>query len=228
MTNALFQDQFLTNYTKSCFTTLASNTASTDRVITLTNSPITSTQTQDSMSSGQRWFVSSSAAPSYEADNNTAALLSYATVGVKGLPLPNTGGALDCYTSPSGWDLLGSPEISNKSLSVWVPDATLERSTQPNYLQEDGDILEMDRSTLEGNDVDDLTWTETQSSIKSVDSSDFRILEGVKQKDISPPVTPVSEVQTALKTVSPALQDNDRDGVKEPSIFHFKMTTCED
>ncbi|XP_056590179.1 T-box brain protein 1 isoform X1 [Triplophysa dalaica] len=191
MTNSLFQDQFLNSYTKSCFTTLASNTSSSDRVITLTNSPITQTQTQDSMTSGQRWFVSSSAAPSYEADINTAALFSYATVGVKSLP--NTGG-LDCYTSPSGWDLMDSAEISNKTSNLTGWDATLERSTQPNYLQVDGDILEMDRSTLEGNDAGDLTWTETQSSIKSVDSSDFRILQEVKHT--SPSISPLSEVQT--------------------------------
>lgn len=216
MTNALFQDQFLNSYTKSCFPTLASTTASTDRVITLTNSPITSTQTQDSMTPGQRWFVSPSAAPSYETDINTAALLSYAPVGVKGLP--NTAGALDCYTGPSGWDLMSSAEIGNKTTNLSGWDATLERS---NYLQEDGDILEMDRSTLEGNDAGDLTWT--QSSIKSVDSSDFRILEEVKHT--SPSITPISEVQTALTTDSQVSRDNDTNGVKEPGIFHYNTQT---
>ncbi|XP_055039875.2 T-box brain protein 1 [Misgurnus anguillicaudatus] len=220
MTNSLFQDQFFNSYTKSCFTTLTPHTGTTDQAITFTNSLITSAQTQDStMASGQRWFVPSS---SGESDVNAETLLSYTTVGVKGLH--NSTGALDCYTSPSGWDILGSPEISNKTsgLPGWDLDGSLERTTQPNYLQEERDILEMDRSTLEGNEAADLTWTETQSSIKSVDSSDLKILEEVKQ---TPSITSVSQDHTALKTDTQVSQGNERTGVTESDLFHLNSQT---
>ncbi|KAK2874388.1 hypothetical protein Q8A67_021541 [Cirrhinus molitorella] len=175
MTSALFQEQFVNSYTKSCFPTLTSDPGTADRTLTFTNSLATSNQSQE------RWFVSSAAAPSYETDINSAALLSYA--------LPVTGGtssSLDYYTSATGWDSQGSLKNSNKGISNlpgWVLDATLERSPQLNYMSEDGDMLEIDRSALgvseemEGKDATDSTWNKSQASIKSVDSSDLRIME---------------------------------------------------
>uniref|UniRef100_A0A673ITM2 T-box brain protein 1-like n=1 Tax=Sinocyclocheilus rhinocerous TaxID=307959 RepID=A0A673ITM2_9TELE len=192
MTSTLFQEQFVNSYTKSCFPTLTPDPGLA-----------TSNQSQESsLASGQHWLVSSTAAPLYETDINTAALLSYATAGVKGLPF--TGGtstSLDYYTSSAGWDSQGSLENSSKTSSIlpgWVLDAGLERSTRSNYMPEDGDRLEIDRSALgvskelEGEDATDSTWTETQSSIKSVDS---RISEEAQLKN--PSISPVSDVQTA-------------------------------
>ncbi|XP_039513498.1 T-box brain protein 1 isoform X3 [Pimephales promelas] len=185
-----------------------------------------SDQTQEGSNSGQRWFVSSSAAPSYETDINTAALLSYATAGVKGLPFTSTGGtgnSLDYYTSAAGWDSRGSLENSSKTASNlpgWVMDTTLARSTQANYMLEDGNMLEIDRSALEvseeleGKDASDSTWTETQSSIKSVDSSDLRILEESQQRNSS--ISLVSDVQTA-KDIQLS-QNRERN---ESDFFHF-------
>uniref|UniRef100_A0A672QZ98 T-box transcription factor TBX21 n=1 Tax=Sinocyclocheilus grahami TaxID=75366 RepID=A0A672QZ98_SINGR len=191
MTSTLFQEQFVNSYTKSCFPTLTPDPGLA-----------TSNQSQESsLASGQHWFVSSTAAPLYDTDINTAALLSYATAGVRGLPF--TGGTstnLDYYTSSAGWESQGSLENSSKTSSIlpgWVQDAGLERSTRSNYMPEDGDRLEIDRSALgvskelESEDATDLTWTETQSSIKSVDS---RISEEAQLKN--PSISPVSDVQT--------------------------------
>ncbi|XP_077059113.1 T-box brain protein 1 isoform X3 [Siphateles boraxobius] len=192
-----------------------------------------SDQTQESSNSGQRWFVSSSAAPSYETDINTAALLSYATAGVKGLPFTSTGGtsnSLDYYTNATGWDSRGSLENSSKTASNlpgWVIDTTLGRSTQANYMLEDGNMLEIDRSALEvseelqGKNATDSTWTETQSSIKSVDSGDLRILEEAQQRNSS--ITPVSDVQTA-KDIQLS-QNRERNVIKESDFFHFGTQT---
>ncbi|KAK7119596.1 hypothetical protein R3I94_021427 [Phoxinus phoxinus] len=231
MTSALFQEQLVNSYTKSCFTTLSPDPGTTDRPLMLTNS--LSDQTQESSNSGQRWFVSSSAAPSYETDINTAALLSYATAGVKGLPFTSTGGTSNCldyYTSATGWDSRGSLENSSKTASNlpgWVIDTTLGRSTQANYMLEDGNMLEIDRSALEvseeleGKDGTDSTWAETQSSIKSVDSGDLRILEEAQQRNSS--ITLVSDVQTA-KDIQ-VLQNRGRNVIKESDFFHFGTQT---
>ncbi len=194
MTSTVFPEQFVNSYTKSCFPTLSPDAGLA-----------TSTQSQESsLASGQHWLVSSTAAPSYEADVNTTALLSYATTGVKGLPF--TGGistSLDYYTSAAGWDSQGLLENSSKTssnLPGWVLDAGLERSTQSNYMPEDGDMLEIDRSALgvskelEGEDAMDSTWTETKPSIKSVDSSALSISEEAHLKSLS--ISPVSDVQT--------------------------------
>lgn len=141
MTSTLFQEQFVNSYTKSFFPSLTPDPGLAS-----------SNQSQESsLASGQHWLVSSTAAPLYETNINTAALLSYATAGVKGLPF--TGGtstSLD-YTSATGWDSRGSLENSSKTSSIlpgWVLDAGLERSTQSYYIPEDGDMLEMDRSAL--------------------------------------------------------------------------------
>ncbi|KTF95661.1 hypothetical protein cypCar_00009939 [Cyprinus carpio] len=142
MTSTLFQEQFVNSYTKSFFPSLTPDPGLAS-----------SNQSQESsLASGQHWLVSSTASPLYETDINTAALLSYATAGVKGLPF--TGGtstSLDYYTSATGWDSRGSLENSSKTSSIlpgWVLDAGLERSTQSYYIPEDGDMLEMDRSAL--------------------------------------------------------------------------------
>uniref|UniRef100_A0A8C1M932 T-box transcription factor TBX21 n=1 Tax=Cyprinus carpio TaxID=7962 RepID=A0A8C1M932_CYPCA len=144
MTSTLFQEQFVNSYTKSFFPSLTPDPGLAS-----------SNQSQESsLASGQHWLVSSTASPLYETDINTAALLSYATAGVKGLPF--TGGtstSLDYYTSATGWDSRGSLENSSKTSSIlpgWVLDAGLERSTQSYYIPEDGDMLEMDRSDLGG------------------------------------------------------------------------------
>ncbi|XP_051768071.1 T-box brain protein 1 isoform X1 [Ctenopharyngodon idella] len=229
MTSTLFQEQFVNSYTKSCFTTLNPDSVTTDRPITLTNS-LTNQSQESSTASGQRWFVSSSASPSYETDVNAAALLSYTTAGVKGLPFTSTGGtsnSLDYYTSAAGWDSKGLLDNSSKTISNlpdWVMDVTHERSTQPNYMPEDGDMLEIDRSSLEvseeleGKDAADSTWTETQSSIKS---SDLRILEEAQQRNSS--VTPDSDVQTA-KDIQVS-QNRERNVIKESDFFHFNTQT---
>uniref|UniRef100_A0A671MWH2 T-box brain protein 1-like n=1 Tax=Sinocyclocheilus anshuiensis TaxID=1608454 RepID=A0A671MWH2_9TELE len=174
-TSTLFQEQFVNSYTKSCFPTLTPDPGLA-----------TSNQSQESsLASGQHWLVSSTAAPLYETDINTAALLSYATAGVRGLPF--TGGtstSLDYYTSSAGWDSQGLLENSSKTSSIL-----------PGW---DEDRLEIDRSALgvskelEGEDATDSTWTETQSSIKPVDS---RISEEAQLKN--PSISPVSDVQTA-------------------------------
>uniref|UniRef100_A0A8C1MPX9 T-box transcription factor TBX21 n=1 Tax=Cyprinus carpio TaxID=7962 RepID=A0A8C1MPX9_CYPCA len=153
MTSALFQEQFVNSYTKPCFPTLPPDPGTNDRTLKFTNSLVTSNQTQESSTvSEQRWFVSSAAAPSYETDINTAALVSYATAGVKGLPFTGgTSNSLDYYTSASGWDSRASQENGSKTISNlpgWVLDANLERSTESNYTPEDGDMLEMDPSAL--------------------------------------------------------------------------------
>ncbi|XP_693121.2 T-box brain protein 1 isoform X1 [Danio rerio] len=220
MPSALFQEQFVDSYTKSCFTT-----GTLERGLEFTNSIMTSNQTQESsVTSGQRWFVSSPSVPSYEADVDTAALLSYTTAGVKNLPFTSTGGSsnsLDYYTSTAGWDSRvslenGSKTISN--LSGWVLDATLERSMQPNYLPDDRELMERSSlgvsAELRGKDVVDSTWTDTQSSIKSVDSSDLRILEEAPKDDSS--IRPDSEDQAAED-----VQNRARNGIKESGFFHF-------
>ncbi|XP_067287276.1 T-box brain protein 1 isoform X2 [Pseudorasbora parva] len=230
MTSALFQEQFVNSYTKSCFTTLSPDPGTTDRHLTLTNSLTNQTQ-ESSAASGQRWFVSSSGAPSYETDINTAALLSYATAGVKGLPSTSTGGAsnsLDYYACAAGWDSRGLLENSSKTVSNlpgWGTDATLERSAQLNYMPEDRDMLEIHGSALEvseeleGKDATDSTWTET--SIESVDSSDLRILEEAQQRNSC--ITPVSGVHTAKD--SQVSQNRERNLIKEPDFFHFDTQT---
>lgn len=218
MPSALFQEQFVDSYTKSCFTT-----GTPERGLEFTNSIMTSNQIQESsVTSGQRWFVSSPSAPSYEADVDTAALLSYTTVGVKSLPFTSTSGSsnsLDYYTSTVGWDSRGLLENGSKTisnLSGWVLDATLERSMQPNYLP-DGELVERSSlgvsEELGGKDVDS-TWTDTQSSIKSVDSSDLRILEEAPKDNLS--IHPDSEVQAAED-----VQNRARNGIKESGFFHF-------
>ncbi|XP_016299084.1 T-box brain protein 1-like [Sinocyclocheilus anshuiensis] len=214
-TSTLFQEQFVNSYTKSCFPTLTPDPGLA-----------TSNQSQESsLASGQHWLVSSTAAPLYETDINTAALLSYATAGVRGLPF--TGGtstSLDYYTSSAGWDSQGLLENSSKTSSIlpgWVLDAGLERSTRSNYLPEDEDRLEIDRSALgvskelEGEDATDSTWTETQSSIKPVDS---RISEEAQLKN--PSISPVSDVQTAKD-----MQNRVKNGIKESDFFHFDTQT---
>ncbi|XP_051528087.1 T-box brain protein 1 [Myxocyprinus asiaticus] len=242
MASGLFQDQFVKNCTKSSFTSLTTDPSTSDRAVPFTNSLVTSTQNQESTTtSGQRWFVSPPAASSYETDINAAALLPYATVGVKGLPLPDiggTGGVLEYYSSPPGWNSQGSIENSNKTSNQpgWVLDGTPEGLNQPNYLSEDVDMMRINRSTLgvpeslEGQDIVDSTWTETPSSIKSVDSSDLRILEEARQKNTSPFITPVSGVHNTLKTDMQVSQDNERKGVKESDFIHFnsQTTTCAD
>ncbi len=218
MTSTLFQEQFVNSYTNSCFPTFSPDPGLA-----------TSNQSQESsLASGQHWLVSSTAAPSNEADINTVALLSYATAGVKGLPF--TGGtstSLDYYTSAAGWDSRGSLENSSKTssnLSGWILDAGLERSTQSNYMPEDGDMLEIGRSALavskqlEGEDATDSTWTETQSSFKSVDSSDLRISEEAHLKN--PSISPVSDFQTVKD-----MQNRAKNGNKESDFFHFDTQT---
>ncbi|XP_026076740.1 T-box brain protein 1 [Carassius auratus] len=207
MTSALFQEQFVNGYTKPCFPTLPPDAGTTDRTLKFTNSLVTSNQTQESSTvSEQSWFVSSAAAPSYQTDINTAAVVSYATAGVKGLPFTgDTSHSLDYYTSAAGWDSRGSQENGSKTilnLPGWFLDVDLERSAQSNYMPEDGDMLEMDPSALgvseelEGKDATDLTWTsQNRSSIKSVNSSDLRISEEARLKNHS--IDPVSDVQTA-------------------------------
>ncbi|KAL0181492.1 hypothetical protein M9458_023898, partial [Cirrhinus mrigala] len=166
------------HYTKSCFPALTSDPGTADRTLTFTSLATANQSQEGSTTSGQRWFVSSTAAPSYETDINTAALLSYATSGVKGLPFTSgTSSSLDYYSSVAGWDSQGLLENSSKGISNlpgWILDATLERSTQLNYMhEEDRDMLEIDGSALgvseelEGKDAMDSTWTKTQSSIKS-------------------------------------------------------------
>uniref|UniRef100_A0A671N4K0 T-box brain protein 1-like n=1 Tax=Sinocyclocheilus anshuiensis TaxID=1608454 RepID=A0A671N4K0_9TELE len=180
-TSTLFQEQFVNSYTKSCFPTLTPDPGLA-----------TSNQSQESsLASGQHWLVSSTAAPLYETDINTAALLSYATAGVRGLPF--TGGtstSLDYYTSSAGWDSQGLLENSNRSaLGV--------------------------SKELEGEDATDSTWTETQSSIKPVDS---RISEEAQLKN--PSISPVSDVQTAKD-----MQNRVKNGIKESDFFHFDTQT---
>lgn len=210
MTSTLFPEQFVNSYTKSCFPTLSPDPGLA-----------TSTQSQESsLASGQNWLVSSNAAQSHEADINTTAV-SYATMGVKGLPF--TGGtstSLDYYTSAAGWGSLENSSKTSSNLLGWVLDAGLERSTQSNYMPEDGDMLEIDRSALgvskelEGEDATDSTWTETKPSIKSVDSSALRIWEEAHLK--SPSISPVSDVQTVKD-----MQNRAKNGNKESDYFSF-------
>lgn len=230
MTSSLFQEQFVNSYTKSCFPALTSDPGTADRTLTFT-SLATSNQSQEgSTTSGQRWFVSSAPAPSYETDINTAALLSYATPGVKDLPFTSgTSYSLDYYSSAAGLDSRGSLENSSKGISNlpgWILDTTLERSTQLNYMHEaDGDMLEIDGSALgvseelEGKDAMDSTWTETQSSIKSVDSSDLSILEEAQLKN--PSISPVSDVAKDMQV----LPNKAKDGIKESDLFYFENKT---
>ncbi|XP_026131074.1 T-box brain protein 1-like [Carassius auratus] len=218
MTSSLFQEQFVSSYTQSFFPTFTPDPGLA-----------TANQSQESsLGSGQHWLVSSTAAPLYESDINTAALLSCATVGVKGLPFTgSTSTSLDYYTSATGWNSQGSLENSSKTSSIlptWVLDAGLERSTQSNYIPEDEDMLEIDRSALgvskklEGEDATDSTWTETQSSIKSVKSSDVRISSEAQLKN--PSISPVSDIQTAKD-----MQNRAKNGIKESDFFHFDTQT---
>ncbi|XP_043107882.1 T-box brain protein 1 [Puntigrus tetrazona] len=205
MTSTLFQEQFVNSYTKSCFPTLTPGLA-------------TSNQSQESSSaSGQHWFVSSTAAPSYETDISTAALLSYATAGVKALPFTgDTSTSLDYYTSVAGWDSRGSLESASKTSSIppgWVLDAGLERPAQSNYMAEEGDLLDIDQSALavskelEAEDDTGSTWAKTRPCIKPVDSSDLRISEEAHLK--SSALSPVSDVQTAKGSGENGFQGSD-------------------
>uniref|UniRef100_A0A673JVA4 T-box transcription factor TBX21 n=1 Tax=Sinocyclocheilus rhinocerous TaxID=307959 RepID=A0A673JVA4_9TELE len=198
MTSALFQEQFVNSYTTPCFPTLTPDPGTTDRTLKFTKSLVTSNQTQESSTaSGQRWFVSSAAAPSYETDINTAALLSYTTAGVKGLPFTGcTSNSLDYYTSATGWDSRGSQENSNPS-ALGVSEE------------------------LEGKDATDLTWSKTQSSIKSVSSSDLRILGEAQLKN--PSINSVSDVQTAKDTQ--VSQNRAKNEIIESDFFHLDAQT---
>ncbi len=91
-------------------------------------------------------------------------------------------------------------------------------------MPEDGDMLEVDRSALgvskelESEDATDSTWTETQSSIKSADSSALRISEEAHLKN--PSISPVSDVQTVKN-----MQNRAKNGNKESDFFHFDTQT---
>lgn len=185
-----------------------------ERALPFTNSLIGSEQAED------RWFNNRLDFPAstYDAADLTGSLPSLlpyppAAGGVKGQTLSaaqNSGRALTAYcATQSGWESRGA------ALPSWITESSFERS----YLSGDGNT-EKDATAPEvseaskDKDAADSGWTETPSSVKSVDSGDSGIFEQAKRKRMSPPV---SEEHSPLKTDLL----NAHDGARSISYFTF-------
>ncbi|KAK2868844.1 hypothetical protein Q7C36_000715 [Tachysurus vachellii] len=205
-TSSLLQDQFVGHYSGPA--------GSVERALSFTNSLGGSEQAED------RWFNNRLDFPAstYEAADLTGSLPSLlpypATAGVKGQTLsasPTSGRALPAYcATQAGW------ESRATGLPSWITETSFERS----YLSEDGLNVEKDETApivseaSKDKDAADSGWTETPSSVKSVDSGDSGIFEQAKRKRMSPPV---SEEQSPLKRDL----HNAHDGARNMNYFTF-------
>lgn len=167
-----------------------------------------------------RWFNNRLDFPAstYDAADLTGSLPSLlpypAAAGVKGQTLsaaPTSGRVLPAYcATQAAW------ESRAAGLPSWITENSFERS----YLSEDGNA-EKDATAQEvseaskDKDAPDSGWTETPSSVKSVDSGDSGIFEQAKRKRMSPPV---SEEHSPLKT---DLLINAHDGNRNMNYFTF-------
>ncbi|XP_076880745.1 T-box brain protein 1 [Brachyhypopomus gauderio] len=236
MATSLFQDQFVSNYPKSCFSSPGSGPG-VDRVVPFTNSLAPSQHADESATaSAQRWFVNRLDFPpsTYDTTGATdftgnATLLSYTSTGVRGLPLPGTGGsarALGYYANQTGWESQSSPQYCSKpvvGLPGWISDTGFERSGSV-YVNEGHVGKEENALGLSEDPKDtepaDATWVGTPSSIKSIDSSDSGIFEQGKRKRMSPPG---SDVPSPPKT--DLLTTHERNGTRNVNYFSFYSQT---
>lgn len=185
-----------------------------ERVLPFPNSLASSEQAED------RWFNNRLDFPAstYDAAELTGSLPSLlpypSAAGVKGQTLstaPTSGRALPAYCATQvGW------ESRAAGLPSWITESSFERS----YLSEDGttekDVIAPEVSEAnKDKDAADSGWTETPSSVKSVDSGDSGIFEQAKRKRMSPPV---SEEHSPLKT---DLLINAHDGGRNINYFTF-------
>lgn len=206
--SSLLHDQFAGHY--------PGPGASVERALPFPNPLAGSEQAED------RWFHNRLDFPSsaYDAADLTGSLPSLlpypAAAGVKAQALsaaPTSGRALPAYcATQAGW------ESRAACLPSWVTERSFERS----YLSEDGDT-EKDTPAQDvseahrDKDAGDSGWTETPSSVKSVDSGDSGIFEQAKRKRMSPPG---SEEHSPLKT---DLIGND--GARNINYFTFYSQT---
>ncbi|XP_017333173.1 T-box brain protein 1 [Ictalurus punctatus] len=186
---------------------------SVERALPFSNSLVGTEQAED------RWFNNRLDFPAstYDAADLTGSLPSLlpypAAPGVKGQTLsatPTSGRALSGYcATQAGWESRGA------GLPSWITESSFERA----YLSEDGST-EKDATAPEVSDANkdkdaaDSGWTETPSSVKSVDSGDSGIFEQAKRKRMSPPV---SEEHSPLKTDLL----NAHDGARNMNYFTF-------
>uniref|UniRef100_A0A4W4FXW0 T-box domain-containing protein n=2 Tax=Electrophorus electricus TaxID=8005 RepID=A0A4W4FXW0_ELEEL len=220
MAASLFQDQFVTNYPKPCFSSSGPGPGA-ERALPFSSSMVTSQHAEESAaSSAQRCLVNRLDFPApYDAAGATdftgnAALLSYTSTGGKGLPLPGTG----YYTHQAGWECQSAPQYCSKSvtgLPAWLSETGFDGGAE-----KDANALGIPENPKD-KDPADGSWEDTPSSIKSIDSSDSGIFEQVKRKRMSPPVTPASEVPSPLKTDLLTPNEGERCGVRNGNYFSF-------
>ncbi|KAF7703667.1 hypothetical protein HF521_022674 [Silurus meridionalis] len=205
--SALLHDQFVGHY--------SGPGGSMERALPFPNSLACSDQTEDRWFNGRLDFPAST----YDAADLTGSLPSLLpypnAAGVKGPALsaaPSSGRALSAYcATQAGWESRAAG-----GLPSWITESSFERS----YLSEDGSA-EKDNAAPEvsdsskDKDVTDLGWTETPSSVKSVDSGDSGIFEQAKRKRMSPPVP---EEHSPLK---PELLTAAQDGARNMNYFTF-------
>ncbi|XP_048877740.1 T-box brain protein 1b [Brienomyrus brachyistius] len=246
MAGSFLQDQFVSTYAKSRFHPGTGTGPGTDRSVPLSNSLLSPQQADETAAaSPQRWFVTPAnnrldfATSAYDAAaaadfaGNAATLLSYAAAGVKALPLPAAGCSarpLGYYADPSGWGARTPPQYCSKSssvLSCWPPNSAGSRTSASNYVVDEGDTLATERSPLGSSedakpkDLSESSWTETPSSIKSIDSSDSGIFEQAKRRRISPSATPVSETASPLKSEMLPTRECEKNCAKDVGYYSF-------
>lgn len=246
MAGSFLQDQFVSTYAKSRFHPGTGTGPGTDRSVPLSNSLLSPQQADETAAaSPQRWFVTPAnnrldfATSAYDAAaaadfaGNAATLLSYAAAGVKALPLPAAGCSgrpLGYYADPSGWGARTPPQYCSKSssvLSCWPPNSAGSRTSASNYVVDEGDTLATERSPLGASedakpkDLSESSWTETPSSIKSIDSSDSGIFEQAKRRRISPSATPVSETASPLKSEMLPTRECEKNCAKDVGYYSF-------
>lgn len=247
MPSSFLQDQFVSTYAKSRFHPGMGTGPGTERSVPLGNSLLSPQQSEEPTvdTPPQRWFVTPAnnrldfAASAYDAADfagNAATLLSYAAAGVKALPLPTAGCSnrpLGYYADPSGWGGRTPPQycgVNSKPGSVfscWPPNAIGGRAST-SYLSEEGDSITAERSPIGSSEEtkpkdvpSESNWIKTQSSIKSIDSSDSGIFEQAKRRRISPTATPVSETMSPLKSELLSPRECEKNCTKDISYYNF-------
>ncbi|XP_053369408.1 T-box brain protein 1 [Clarias gariepinus] len=206
---SLLHDQFVGHY--------SGPGGSAERALPFPNSLASSEQAED------RWFNNRLDFPAstYDAADLTGslpALLPYpATAGVKSQTLsasPTSGRALGAYcATQAGW------ESRAAALPSWITESSLERaylSGEHGNAEKDSTAPEVSEASKDKDGVDS-GWTETPSSVKSVDSGDSGIFEQAKRKRMS---SPVSEEHSPLKT-DLLINNNAHDAARNMNYFTF-------